>query len=115
MAKALQREAASFFSITCAAISFVTLFASTFFLNAFEASFSILWMYPCGLTTTAFALLDEGGGFIVSLIAIQTFIFIVLRVLGLFTGGGLAWLLVGFTALVAAIGSAVGWCKSLFS
>lgn len=115
MAKALQREAASFFSISCAAISFVTLFISSFFINAFELSFAALWMYPCGLTTTAFALLDEGGGFIISLIAIQTFVFIVLRVLGLFTGGGLSWLLIGFTALIVGIGSAVGWCKSLFS
>lgn len=115
MAKALQREAGTFFSTIFAAISFVTLFSATFFINAFEASFLVLWMYPCGLTTAALSLIDEGGGVIISIIAIQTFIFIVLRVLGLFTGGGLAFLLVGFTALVAAIGTAIGWCKSLFS
>lgn len=111
MTKAVECETGTFFSALFGTIFAVTTFIQIFFLVGC-GQFYTYFVLACGAVAAMGGMLDPNGGLALSLIAIETFILFVIRILGLISGPACLFTLIGLTSLTLAIAAGV---RALFN
>ena len=106
------KESETFLTTLFSGTYILTFFSSIFILNGFDFSFFTYFMIVSGLVSMTGGVLDPGdGSMAASLIAIQVFILVVCRVLGLVSGIGCLFTMVGIVSLTAALVGFISGCR----